>query len=556
MKKSSLPLLAIVIIVDFLSVTSHLYASKNQPKNIIFFMADDLGIGDISHFHRQRTNVPPIVDTPNMDALFEKGVTFTQAYTAAALCAPTRYAVATGRYPTRSTTTMGDWTFTKPSTIVESIKTVGHAAQEAGYRTSFFGKYSLGGTFYQVGNNKPYLLSGPHAYYQAFTTTPDYPLPDVARGMRSDLPASKGFDYSFVSPSGHQAPPHAFFEDGQWWKISNDSTIVNLVTSLKYNSDKMKNITVQPENMLGDRGSKANGPGPENHGIGDSHWDSRNLGVILCDKALAFIESNKDKPFFMAYHALGVHLPHTPPKTWRGKPLAGTHPHPHLDMVKELDYQLGDMVALLKKLGIYDDTLIIFTSDNGGLSMKGEHTKIHMSNHTDRGFKCVGYEGGFHVPFTASWPRGITKAREVHSLLSTTDLMATIYDLSGRKMPAKQGLDSISFWPQILSDKSTPHRDNLFSQGLFKSHWRGRVIRKGDFKLILGEKQGNKGNMRDRFVEADYFPEGLFDLANDPQENTNLVKSPEYKNKIQELHQLWKDYLISIPKEERMPQNL
>ncbi len=533
-------------IISILSILVPLKGIE-KPKNIIFFMADDVGMGDLSYYHRIRTGEDPIVETPNIDALFERGVRFSQAYTASALCAPTRYAVATGRYPTRSITTMGDWTFTKKSSIDSTTKTIGHVAQEAGYKTAVFGKYSLGGTFYQINSEQTYTGGD---YYTGFTCTPEQ-RPDITRGFKSDLPAEKGFDYSFIVPSGHQAPPHAFFENGQWSKIHSNSEIVNLVVDPAYNSTRDKNVLVPSGSMLGDRGTKKGGPGPENHGLGDSHWDSRNIGVQTLDKALSFIDRNKSQPFFMYYCALAVHLPFTPPNTWRGEPLAGTTPHLFLDMVKELDLQVGELIEKLKTEGLYEDTLFVFTSDNGGLKVKGAMDLGHHGNNGERGAKCTATEGGFHVPFAAHWPRAIQPDTDSDVLLSTTDLMATLYHMDGRNIPEDQALDSFSFWPHLIGQKEALSREYLLSQGLFAGHWRARVVRKKDFKLILGEKKRSGGNMRNQFLKADYFPEGLFHLKTDPLEEKNLVKSPEFQNKNQDLHAVWTQYLEFTKNEQR-----
>jgi arylsulfatase A-like enzyme len=518
-----------------------------QPKNVIFIMADDLGIGDISYYHRQRTTQAPLVETPNMDALIQEGMRFNRAYSFAALCAPTRYSVATGRYATRSRTTMGDWTFVKPSSITKNIKTYGHVAKEAGYKTSFFGKYSLGGTFYEVGSDKTYTGGD---YYTHFTVGADGPLPDVARGFKSDMPSDKGFDYSYIVPSGHQAPPHAFFENGRWAPIAKDSKIVNLVTEKKYDSTG-EGVVVPKGSMLGDRGTKKGGPGPESNGIGDSHWDSRYIGRQLLDKALAFVDRHKNRPFFMAYHALAVHLPHTPPKTWRGKKLEKTHIHPHLDMVKEFDLAIGELRDRLKEHGLYEDTLIILTSDNGGLNMEGSREAGHYSNHTDRGYKCTGFEGGFHVPFVTSWPKQIQAHVDSDVLISTTDITATVYHMTGRDVPAHQALDSFSFWPHLFGASKAPQRESILAQGLFAGHWRSRIVRHGDYKLLFGEKKRVGGNMMEQFLGAEYWPIGLFNLVKDPQEKNNLVKNPEHKNLIEKISKTWTRYLDQVKNGER-----
>ncbi len=532
--------LSFLIACCFLIDLQGIAFSAEAPRNIVFIMADDLGIGDISHYHRQRSERKPLVETPNLDEIITSGKRFSKAYSFAALCAPTRWSVATGRYATRSRTTMGDWTFTKGSSISKDIKTIGHVAQEAGYKTSFFGKYSLGGTFYQLGSDKAY---DDGSYYTSFTVTPET-IPDIARGFKADRPSEKGFDYSFIVPSGHQAPPHAFFENGEWAPIARDSRIVNLITHPKYNVDG-EGVLIPKGSMLGDRGTKKDGPGPEQHGLGDSNWDSRQLGQQLVDKALSFIERERKSSFFMAYHALAVHKPLTPAPYWRGKKLAGTHIHPQLDMIKEFDLQVGEIIQALKKHKLYEDTMIILTSDNGGLRFEEVQKAGHISNHRDRGYKVFAFEGGFHVPFSVCWPREIQAGGQSDSLISTTDIFATLYHLTGRDVPNNQGLDSQSFYPQLFKD-GVVGRSSLLAQGLYKGHWRARIVREGRYKLILGEKKKAKGNMQQQFLGADYFPVALFDLEKDPHEDQNLLNSPEMGEVVDGLSEVWFDYIDQV----------
>jgi hypothetical protein len=325
--------------------------------------------------------------------------------------------------------------------------------------------------------------------------------------------------------------------------------VVNLVSHPKYNLDG-EGVLIPEVLMLGDRGTKKDGPGPEEHGLGDSNWDSRKLGQQLVHKALSFMERERQGSFFMAYHALAVHKPLTPAPYWRGEKLAGTHIHPQLDMIKEFDLQVGEIIQALKKNKLYEDTMIILTSDNGGLRFEEVQNAGHVSNHLDRGYKVFAYEGGFHVPFSVSWPREIEAGSHSDSLISTTDIFATLYHLTGRDVPEDQGLDSYSFYPQLFKG-GVVGRQSLLAQGLFKKHWRGRIVRKGDHKLIFGEKKKAKGSMRNQFLGADYFPVGLFDLKRDPHEDQNLVDSPEMSSVVQDLSEVWVDYLAQVKHGER-----
>ena len=469
--------------------------SQNQP-NVIVILADDIGTGDISHYRKMHSdNI--IVETPTIDKLAKEGTIFTDAHSPAALCAPTRYAIMTGNHCYRSYAPSGVWGCYERSPIEPNQLTLGKLMKQAGYKTSFFGKWGYGMDFKRKSTNK--LYRNPRVEHET-----DVDITKVIdRG-----PVQNGFDYSYMYPAGIQAEPYAAYENGVMDPIKEDSEIM-LITQ-KY-ADKL--------------GFKLD----KKEGLGDSNWNPFNAGTLLINKAVNFIEeSSKTKePFFMYYCSQAVHKPHTPSKKLNGTKIAGTTPSNHLDMVKELDVQLEMMVQTLKKQGIYDNTLIIFTSDNGGLLIKKTMQSKHKSNTIYRGGKNQAYEGGTRVPFIAWWP-GKVKANNVSNApILGIDIMATLAGLTNQKIEENNAMDSSNLLPILLGEKKIqPHPFLITQSGTGKQ---GMITEDG-WKLIIQFDKKEKGfNKRT--------PIALFNLNDNISENEkgNLISNPKFKGKIDQL---------------------
>lgn len=198
-------------------------------------------------------------------------------------------------------------------------------------------------------------------------------------------------------------------------------------------------------------------------GLGDSNWDARGIGELLADKAVDFIKrttsESPEKPFFMCYFSNAVHHPHNPPEHFKGIPVKGTIGNgkaAHLDMIFELDLQIGEIVKALKETGQLENTLFIFTSDNGGMLnyVPGTVESGHDPTNGLRGSKGDIWEGGHRVPFIAVWPGKITAGSSSGEPVLTHDLMATMYALTGQDMPGNKALDSMNLLP-VLTGKTT-----------------------------------------------------------------------------------------------------
>jgi arylsulfatase A-like enzyme len=482
-------------------------------------MADDLGVGDVGFYHRQRTGSDPVIPTPNLDKLFEQGMRFDNAH-AEALCAPTRYTVMTGNYTFRCHLPWGVWGSAEKPAVPQGQKTIGHCMQEAGYRTAFFGKWHLGGEWYRQGTDKK---------YEGSPWGEEADQIDAARGFLGGGPVSYGFDYSLALPGGIQGPPFAFFENDKWMKLGEDSVMKRL------------NQKEMPEGCkLGSKGAGAK--------LGDSNYNSSEVGPILTRKAIDFIEREKKTPFFLYFCSQAVHDPHSPPEKFRGEKVKGTTHSDLGDMIREFDMQVGALVYKLKKEGLWENTLFIVTSDNGGLALKDTDINGHLSSNGLRQDKSSAYEGGHRVPFVATWPGKINPGSLCEKPVLALDLMATLYELTGREIPKGQARDSFSYLQLLLGKPDAPHREEVVitngrlfegAQRTAKTYDDAIVTYSGRWKLVSRWDNQSKAHKKWAFMNGTISPVALFDLADNPFEDDakNLLSNPEHEKRVERMIQ-------------------
>lgn len=482
----------LVLILTLLVTLSAYPDDESLPlPNVIFIFADDLGWGDVGP---RKNPISPVI-TPHIDRLAAEGMRFTDAHTASAVCAPSRYSAMTGNYPFRGRNRWGTWLYHKESQILGGQKTVAEILQDAGYRSAFFGKWHMGGDFFKKGSNDFYR----GGYY-------NWQSVDFTRRFHNG-PLDHGFDYSLTLPDGIQNPPYGYFENDKYTPIDPS----------------------QPDLVWLEDGPYTKA------GFGDPNWDSRIVGWRLAQSAVDFIDLHHQqfgtqKPFFLYYASQAVHFPWTPPDEFDGEPVKGaTGLIPRLDMVVELDLQVGKIIQALEDRGIDDNTLIIFTSDNGGLRSE-EHllAGLHDSVGGLNGSKGWVYEGGHRVPFFAKWGDGTRNGSMIapgsvnNQLIAVHDWVATMYALTGQARPADQALDSANILPLLLGEKDEPVRSYLTvdaSQGIGEQvKW--RTIRAGDWALLL--------DPTDTPVE-------LYNLATDLDQTTNLINNSSQANRIDKL---------------------
>ncbi len=493
--------------------------SKDLRPNILFIMADDLGWGDFQCYNPQGK-----VPTPNIDRLARNGMRFTDAHTPAALCAPTRYTVATGNYTWRGRVAGGTWGWNQTPQFLPGQKTVGHLLQEAGYRTGLFGKLHFGGEFESQDDGRP----------------------DFTKPMKTG-PVQWGFDYSYVLLGGHQAPPYLFFENN---RVAGDAT----------------QVTQLPAGPL-------NGGIVPRAGPGLPDWDSRQVGQALVEKGLAFIDQDGNKPFYIHLSTDGAHGPYTPPETLLGIPVKGqSKMTPKTDMAFEVDVVVGKFVEGLEKRGLIDRTLIVVTSDNGGIPADRDHG--HDAVGGLRGAKSQIWEGGHRVPFVVQWKGHIPAGTVRHQVIGTHDIVPTFVDLAGGRFEPDQMLDSVSLAPVLLDRRgdeqpvrqtlliqSSPGRDALTERDPVlpkpakragkRSSQDRQAARNKAFNEIAkkGAKSGSDG-MAHALREGPWKlvfdiehdgPAALYNLPDDLTEQKNLIADAAQAERIRRMERIYRE---------------
>ena len=470
--------------------------------NIVVIVADDLGLGDIGRQHTERTGNPPLAPTPTLDALANEGMWFTDAHSPAALCAPSRYAFMSGNYNFRSYSPGGVWNAFGLSAITPSDTTLGSLMQSAGYTTGFVGKWHMGGDYYATGTTTVSRINDANA------TPAQVDMSSWIGGGPQDI----GFDFDFTVATGVQGPTYLAHENGEWFPWSVDSALIF------YDEDSASDPL-----FVSDKGP----------GIGDSNWDARDLNMLLADKASSFVTSSAaaGEPFFLYYCSPAVHIPHTPPTSIDGTAISGTTPTSHLDMNRVLDLEVKRIIDALKAAGVYENTLIIFTSDNGGLIDWAAQNAGHFSNGGFRGNKNQAFEGGHRVPFIAVWPGVIPANTRCDSMINGTDILATLAAVTGTSFSDDQAKDSHSLFPILIGNTGYEPRSEMMQQGGSGAEL---MLRQGPWKLMLSSSKGHNN-----LSKSDTVAWKLYNLDDNPTESDsgNLVDDPAYADRVSTMYE-------------------
>jgi arylsulfatase A-like enzyme len=464
------------------------FAAENP--NIIVIMADDVGLGDISHHVRTAMGKEPIFETPAIDLLARDGMWFTDGHSATSLCSPTRYCVMSGNNNYRSHSPWGVWNTFAETPFRPGEATLGSVVRDAGYATGFIGKWHLGGDF-KAADGK--------SVFRGKDKVVRLEQVDMTR-MVGGGPKDCGFDYDFTLPSGIQGPIYIAYENGKWAPLDAGSKIVYLD----------ENSALFPKDLT------SKGPGP-----GDSAWDTRAIGKLISARAVDFINTHAGKkPFFLYYCSPMPHKPHCPPDEFDGRKVAGSTPSRHLDCVVDLDCQVDRIVRALKKNGVYENTLLVFMSDNGGLVNVDPDDKGLGYNSAGgwAGGKNSPLEGGHRVPFIAVWPGRIQAGTVSDELVLNTDLVATLANLVGTTIPSDQAQDSNNMLPLLSGKGGYQSRESVLMQAGAQCEV---MYRKGAWKLI----------MQSDWNSSKFEPKALFNLDKSPREKPkdNQINNPEYR---------------------------
>ncbi|WP_075601848.1 sulfatase family protein [Saccharicrinis aurantiacus] len=500
------------IIIALFSIAFGSFAQKNKQPNVIVILADDLGTGDISHYRKMHSDTI-ILETPNIDLLANQGMVFTNAHSPAALCATSRYAIMTGNSCYRSTAGWGVWGGYSKPVIRENQLTLGRLMKQANYNTAFIGKWHIGTGFPQKDNPEHLFISN-----RQEKRNPRVPV-DITKIKIG--PKQLGFDYSLSLPAGIQNVPYAIYENHEWLKLRENSEIKVI------DQDYYTKLGVDHFNKPG---------------WGDSNWDPSEMGPLLAKKGVEYIakHAKQEKPFFMYYCSQAVHTPHAPPAEINGVKIKGSTPSKHLDMVKELDEQVGLLIRELKKQGILNNTVIVFTSDNGGLGpdiVPDSYKAGHQPSDIYRGAKNLPYEGGHRVPFIVSWPKEIKKKQSCDKPIIGMDIMATLAAITQQNIEKTVAQDSHNLMPVLKNEKGAKTHDFLMIQGGADKEY---IINDKGWKLIMQVNKKTKDYL-------DVQPIGLFNINNNitEEESGNFINNPEYKNKVDALLRKYKKTIKS-----------
>lgn len=452
------------------------------PRNIVLILADDLGYGDLSAYGANA------YETPHIDRLAKEGRLFSDAHSPHPVCTPTRYGLMTGRYSWRTWAGSANVWSDDPLLIEEGRYTLPMLLKEAGYETGLVGKWHLG-----------YGRPGGENWTEAGV---DY------NGKIAPGPLEVGFDYYHGIPHVGQQP-HVLIENHRVVDLSPDSPL------RLHRDDRWLSRTSHLERF---------GFPPRHHFTGGAGalYDHRELAVQLTEKAVSWIRAQAGKKFFLYFAHRNTHGPIIPNQRFRGKSGIGTYG----DFVLELDWSVGRILDTLDTLGLTENTLVLFSSDNGAVvrDLPG-----HRVNGPLRGQKTEAYEGGQRVPFLARWPGKVRAGSKSDALVALTDTLATFAELVGKKLPHGAGPDSFSFLGALLDrESSAPIRMSL----VHNSYRGGFGIRVRDWKLLMFQGGGGRPVGGGGWNPFDYdrtIPYGqMYNLKTDLGEQHNLyAEEPE-----------------------------
>ena len=445
--------------------------SKMTKPNIVLIFADDTGYGDL-----QTYNTESKIPTPNLNALAAQGMSFTDAHTSSAVCTPSRYSLLTGRYAWRTRLKQGVLNGNSPLLIDTARETLPSLLKRAGYHTMMVGKWHLGigeGTRKDKTNYDKPLSHGPNAI---------------------------GFDYFYGIPASLDFEPYVLIENEQ------------LATPLLGATTER-----QTHKRKGGKGFWRNG----RIGEGFVHED---ILPNLADKAVAKIKTaaKADDPFFLYLPLPSPHTPWLPTEKFIGTSKAGAYG----DFSAQTDHVVGQVLAALKNAGIEENTLVIYSSDNGAHWLPSDIEKFgHLANGSWRGQKGDIHEAGHRVPLIIKWPGKVPEKSTSDARIVLNDILPTLATFTNIAPAADTAPDSVDFSQVLLADKHYTHDRSPIIHHSFRGRF---AIRIGDWKLIEGIGSGGMTPPQNVTPEPGQSPYELYNLAQDPAETNNLAdKQPQ-----------------------------
>ncbi|MCE6991176.1 arylsulfatase [Dyadobacter sp. CY323] len=464
---------------------------KASPPNIILINLDDLGYGDVGAYGATA------LKTPNMDRLANGGIRFTNGYATSSTCTPSRFALVTGVYPWRNKDAK-ILPGTAPLLIDTKQETIPRVLKKAGYATGVVGKWHMGLGDGNTDWNKeikpgPNELGFDYSYIMAATqdrVPTVYIENNSVVGRDPNDPIQVSYDKNFEGePTGKENPELLKMK----WHHGHDQSIVNGISRIGY--------------MKGGKKAK---------------WIDEEMSDVFLTKAQRFISDHKSKPFFLYYALQQPHVPRTPNPRFVGTTGMG----PRGDAIAEADWSIGELIKSLEKESILENTLIIFTSDNGPVVNDGYHDEAveKLGKHTPagplRGGKYSLFEAGFRVPFVTYW-KGTIKPAVSDAVVCQLDLLSSLAHLAGQEV---KGLDSQNYLDVFLG-KSKKGRNELILEASSRT-----ALRQGDWVLIppYNGPAVNKAVNIELGNSKEY---QLYNVKTDIGQRTNLAQSQPEKLK-------------------------
>jgi arylsulfatase A-like enzyme len=477
---SKFPWLAAILLVLLAGPSP---AAETAP-NIIFILADDMGYGDVRVLNSESQ-----ILTPSLDRIAREGMTFHDAHSPSAVCTPTRYGLLTGRYCWRSSLKRGVLNGYGTPLIEKDRPTVAAVLQQAGYHTGIVGKWHLGLNFGKGEDGKSLDFSKPV----------------------EDNPGTRGFDDSYIIPASLDFPPYVYIENG---RVTNPVTVEQPAQKFPAFLRKgPRSVDLVMEDCLDD----------------------------LLLQATNFIRrrSGQEQPFFLYFPLGAPHKPVLPHSRFRGTTKLG----PYGDFIAQVDWTVGQVLKTLDECGITDNTLVIYTSDNGSYmhrrdaddaaghvddqTIQAFRADRHRSNHVFRGTKADIWEAGHHVPFLARWPGMIEPGSRCDQTICLVDFFATAAEIAGAGIPKGAAQDSFSLLSLMQGKSWARQRDPV----IHHSAGGAFAIRQGKWKLVLCNGSGGREMPRGKPFQKPYF---LFDMSQDISERQNVIEDhPEIARRME-----------------------
>lgn len=481
-------------------------AEKTVRPNVLIILTDDMGYGDVTSLNRE-SRIP----TPNLDRLAKESLSFTDAHAAGSYCVPSRYGLLTGRYMWRTRLGSGGNLANFGGTLIEpGRKTIANVLKDAGYQTGLVGKWHQG-IDWKLRDESAREDIRVNRNYQDFQNI-DFSSP-VVKG-----PRDYGFDYTFGTTGSAEMNPAVFIENNRATLIP---TLSSEAARKKYGEWYGRDDNIIAEGYTMDR-----------------------LVPTLSNKACEFVEQatrrHPDQPFFLYYAMTTPHNPIVPDRKYTGKSRAGTYG----DFVVELDHHVGRLLRTIADLGIEENTLVIFTSDNGPVNRtRGYHARWvrgdtgiygHDSTGPFAGWKGGLLEGGHRVPFYVRWPEKIKAGESCSTTIVFNDVIPTLAELLDINLDNRTAEDGQSFFKALTGES----RPESFHEAIVHNQSKGTfAIRQGAFKLTVNGPTTN-AQVLDEATPVSFV---LYDLSRDVEETTDVSRS--HPEKVREMHALLKKYV-------------